>query len=105
LTADQSHAVMRPLSRATTDTTAEAVAPALMMMRDPVVVALQRAENEAGDLLDGFLSEGKRPLVVKVDLQLRNRELVTEADVEALISELRERLMQQVRNGSRIRLQ
>ncbi len=105
LTADQSHQVLRPLSKATTDTTDKAIAPALLMMKDPVVVSLKRAEDEAGDILDGLRSQGQQPLVVKVDLNLRNRELATEADVEALLSELRERLMQQVRNGSRVRLQ
>ena len=105
LTADQSHHVLRPLSKATTDTTDTAIAPALLMLKDPVVVALKRAEDEAGDLLDGLRSQGPQSLVVKVDLNLRNREVATEAEVDALIAELRERLMQQIRNGSRIRLQ
>ena len=105
LTADQSHSVLRPLSRATTDTTEAAVAPTLMMMQDPVIVAIQRAEDEAGDLLDGILSQGQQPMVVKLDLNLRNREFTTETEVEALLTELRERLLQQIRNGSRVRLQ
>jgi hypothetical protein len=105
LTADQSHQVLRPLTKATTDTTDSAIAPALVMLKDPVVMALKRAEDEASDILDGLRSQGPVSLVVKMDTNLRNREVATEAEVEALIAELRERLMQQIRNGSRVRLQ
>jgi fructose-bisphosphate aldolase class 1 len=42
--------------------------------------------------------------VVKVDLGLRNRELSDEADLEALLADLRQRLMEQLRAGVRLRL-
>ncbi len=35
---------------------------------------------------------------------LRNRELKSEADVDALLKKLRERLMEQIRTGVRVRL-
>ncbi|GMV44308.1 MAG: hypothetical protein AMXMBFR64_60240 [Myxococcales bacterium] len=104
LTADQSHAVLRPMAVVATDTTAGAVAPPLAALRDPFMLALRRAEEHANELLDDLLSEGARPLVTRVDLRLHNREVATEADVEALVSEVRQRLLEQVRAGARIRL-
>lgn len=80
------------------------VAPTLTDLRDPFRVRLGRAEDEANDKLDVILSEGQRPLIKPVDLGLRNRELATEADVEALGSEIRTRLLEQIRAGTRVRL-
>ena len=104
LTADQAHGVLRPLTRAVSETSAEAVAPALVDLRDPFLVRLRRAEDEANDILDAILSEGERPLITSVDLALRNRELTTEADVEALVGEIRTRLLEPIRAGARVRL-
>lgn len=105
LTADQSHRVLRPLTSALTDTTEEAVAPSLVELKDPFLLHLQRAETQANDLLDEILSEGDRPIITRVDLQLHNRELATEADVEALVDEIKLRLLEQIRAGVRVRLQ
>src|SRR5207247_7874167 len=104
LTADQAHGVLRPLVRAVSETSAEAVAPALVDLKDPFLVRLRRAEDEANDTLDAILSEGERPLITSVDLALHNRELATEADVEALVSEIRTRLLERIRAGGRVRL-
>ncbi len=104
LTADQSHDVLRPLTKAVTDTTAEAVAPALTALADPFTLALQRAEDEANHLLDDILSAGDKPLITTVDLRLRNREVATEADVQALVEEIRGRLLEQIQAGTRVRL-
>ncbi len=104
LTADQAHKVLRPLTEAVTSTTAEAVAPPLNALRDPFEAALKRAEDDANERLDGILSEGERPIIVKVDLGIRNREVGTEAEVESLVNEIRERLLEQVRAGQRVRI-
>jgi hypothetical protein len=103
LTADQAHRVLRPFTGAVTDTTDDAVAPSLTTLSDPFTLALQRAEDQANDLLDEILSEGNRPLIIPVDLQLRNREVATEADVQALVEEIRGRLLEHV-PGARVRL-
>ncbi len=104
LTADQSHHVLRPFASAVTATTPEAVAPSLLQLRDGFQLSLQRADEEANAILDAVLSEGDKPIVARVELGLRNRELSTEADVEALVSEIRQRLLEHVRNGQRVRL-
>lgn len=104
LTADQSHRVLRAFASATTDTTAEAIAPPLVALKDPFALALQRADDEANDALDQILSEGEQPLIRRVHLDLRNREVATEAEVEALIDEIRERVLEHVRAGARVRI-
>jgi hypothetical protein len=104
LTADQAHKVLRPLTDAVTSTTAEAVAPPLTSLREPFEVALKRAEDDANERLDGILSEGERPIIVKMDLGIRNREVATEAEVESLVQNIRERLLEQVRAGQRVRI-
>lgn len=104
LTADQAHEVLRPLNAAATDTSAEAVAPPLAALRDPFVVALRRAEDQAGLRLDELRSKHTNALYTKVDLEIRNREIRNEADVEALVEEIRKRLLEQLRSGSRVRL-
>jgi hypothetical protein len=73
-------------------------------LKDPFALALQRAEDQANDLLDEILSEGEKPLITRLDLQLRNREVETEAEVQALVDEIKERLLEQVRAGVRVRL-
>ena len=104
LPTDKSHNVLRPISDATTDTTAEAVAPPLRDLKDPFTVRLQAAEDEANRLLDEYLSDGPSPMIVPVNLSLHNREIKTKDDVEALVAEIRERLLQQLQSGQRIRL-
>jgi hypothetical protein len=104
LTADQSHAVLRPIALALTDTTADAVAPALQDLEAPFLVRLKQAEDSADDILDGILSAGRRPLIVKMDLSLRNREIATEADVDGLLAEIRKRLLEQIDAGVRVRI-
>ncbi len=104
LTGEQSHRVLRPFAQAVTDTTAEAIAPTLVSLKDPFTLALRRAEDQANDLLDEILSEGEKPLIARVDLRLRNREIATEADVLALVDEIKNRLLEQVRAGARVRL-
>ena len=104
LTADQSHKVLRPMALALTDTTAEAVAPTLVALDSPFVLALHQAEETANELLDEILSAGQRPLIVKVDLSLHNREIATAAEVDTLLEEIRKRLLEQIAAGARVRI-
>lgn len=67
-----------PLSRA--ETTVEAIAPRRIDLREPFSLALRSAEDHANDILDELL-----PFISHVQLDLRNRELQTQAEVEALL--------------------
>jgi hypothetical protein len=104
LTGDQSHEVLRPFASVVVDTSPQAVAPTLVALRDAFEVRLRRALDDANSTLDGILSSGPRPMIRAHDLRLSGRELVTDADVEALVAEIREQLLEQIRAGSRIRL-
>lgn len=105
LDGELAHSVLRPLATVTTNTTAEAIAPALSALRDPFFLALRRAEDLANERLDELLSQGHRPLIARVDLHLRNREVASLADIEALLHEIRSRLLEHVRSGAKVRLQ
>ena len=73
-------------------------------MRDTFFVRAQRAENEANRILDEILSQGPKPLIKPLNLGLQNRELASAADVEALVAEIRTKLMDQIKQGVRVRL-
>ena len=104
LTGEQSHRVLRPLAQAVTDTTAEAIAPPLVSLKDPFSwrCSEPRMRRTTGSMRSS--SEGEKPLIVRVDLRLRNREVATEAEVQALVDEIKNRLLEQVRAGARVRL-
>jgi hypothetical protein len=104
LSSEKGHMVLRPITDATNDTTAEAIAPVLRDLKDPFTVRLQAAEEQANRLLDEYLSGGSKPMIVPIDLSLHNREIKTEEDIDALIEEIRERLLRQLQSGQRIRL-
>ena len=104
LTADQAHKVLRPIAEAMADTSSEAVAPRLTALSDPFLVVLHRAEAEANERLDAILSEGDRPLIRRLDLELRNRELAREEDIAALLDEIDKRLRAALAGGARVRL-
>ncbi len=104
LTAEQNHRVLRPIGQAPTNTTPEAIAPTLSALRDTFEIQLQRAEADANELLDEIRSDVETIPLRKVPLNLHNREVETEADVDALVGEIRERLMEYVKAGERVRL-
>ena len=104
LTSDQSHRVLRPLAGAVIDTTVDAVAPSLAELRDTFIARVLRAENEANRILDEILSLGPKPLIKPLNLGLQNRELASAADVEALLDEIRVKLLDQISQGVRVRL-
>ncbi len=104
LSADQSHRVLRPLTVVLTVTADDAIAPPLRDLRDPFLVALERAREEANRILDDILNARDVKPVERVELGLHNRELATEADVEVLVGEVRERLIARIRAGARVRI-
>ncbi|MCA9627438.1 MAG: BREX system P-loop protein BrxC, partial [Myxococcales bacterium] len=105
LSDDKRHQVLRIISNCLTNTSTEATSPPLINLKEPFDQALRKAEEEANLKLDELLSEGEQPLIQRFSLsELRNRELTNEADVEALLSDLRGKLMQQILAGHKVRL-
>ncbi|MBI4818899.1 MAG: BREX system P-loop protein BrxC [Deltaproteobacteria bacterium] len=101
---DQSHRVLRPVTEALVDTTPEAIAPTLAEVRDRFSSRIATAEDTANDLLDEELSKKDVKPVVKVDSQLRGREVTSRAQLRDLFAELEERIGPQLDRGNRVRL-
>jgi hypothetical protein len=104
LTADQSHHVLRPITESLTNSDEAAVSPPLIQLRDGYLQALGKAEEDANARLDAILSQGKEPMIRKVEHQLRNREIRDVAELEAVLEELRTRISEQLKAGGRVRL-
>jgi hypothetical protein len=105
LTSEQSHRVLRPFAAALTTTGVDAIAPALRELFETFKIALDRATAEAQEHLAAIMSEGNRKPFIPIDLGLKNRYIATEADVEALIAEIREKLLAQLLAGTGARIQ
>ena len=101
---EQSHHVLRPITQAMIDTTPEATHPSLAGLRDGMQRRLDEALEGAIDRLDAILSVDDRPPVVKIQASLRNREVATEQELDALLTDLRDRVTAQLRAGRRVRL-
>ena len=104
LSADNSHKVLRPFGQACTETTDDAVAPTLLTLRDQFKLKLHSAEAKANEILDELLNAQKGPPIIRLELSLRNRVVRNAAEVEALVLELRKRLMEKINSGAHVRL-
>lgn len=104
LTAEKSASVLKLIEDAEDKTTPQAIAPALVTLKSMFQMRLQEATRAANERLDMFLSEGDRPMIVPVDLRLNNRELTSVDDIDALLAEIRQRLVEQLKSGQRVRL-
>ena len=104
LTSEQSHRVFRPLTEAVDNTTEEAVAPSLAELVDPFAARLQRCEDAANEILDEILSDSGDKLVRRVPINLRNRVINDQADIDALVEEIRKELTGQLEAGVKIRI-
>lgn len=104
LTSEQSEAVLREFHGAETNTSAEAISPPLLDLRDAFQVRLQRCETAADQKLDEILSEKDKKIVRPVNLNYRNRIINTPGDVEKLIEEIRKELLNQLEANITIRI-
>lgn len=104
LDADQAHQVLRPIAEALVDTSPEAVSPTLVELRDRFPTRLAEAEDRANERLDEVLSAGTTAPVVRVDAQVRGREIASRQQLDALLRELEERIGPMVADGKRVRL-
>jgi hypothetical protein len=103
LSADDGHDVLSPIDAARATTTSAAVLPSLCSLRDTFDAALARAVAAANDRLDRLLTERAHP-VVRVESKLTNREVGSEAELDALLVELRALIAPHVAAGRRVRL-
>ena len=113
LDADAAHRVLRPVAESLVDTSAEAISPTLVELRDRFASRLHQAEDVANDKLDDELAKKAKPegaspapraLVVKIETRLRGREIASRAELKAMLGELEERIGTALDRGGRVRL-
>lgn len=104
LDADQSHRVLRPIAEAMIDTTAEAISPTLVALRDGFASRIREAEEAANDHLDEELSRANPNPVVKVESHLRGREVESREQLHTVLRELEDRIGPLVDKGVRVRI-
>jgi len=75
-----------------------------MQLRDSAPMQLQKAEQEANTCLDNTLSYVTKKQVIQLPVNLSGKEVSTPEEVEALVNQLRERLLAQLKDKIRIRL-
>ena len=96
--------VLSPIQEATYDTTAEALYPSLLELKDSAMMRLQGAEEKANIYLDDALSTATDEEVITVPIDLKGREVSSPEDVEVLLNQLRDRLLSQLDGKSNIRI-
>jgi hypothetical protein len=101
---DAAHHVLRPISEALWDTSADAVAPRLDQLRDGFPKRLEVAEETANARLDDALETLDARPVVQIALSLRNREVETLADLDALLKEIDGRIREPLEQKKRVRI-
>ena len=103
---DESHEVLRPITEACDDPSAEAVRPPLAQLTRTFPPRLRDAEEDAIDRLDNLLAKKNLGTVVKVSLlpTLRHREVRTQADIDLLLAEIREALTEAIGPEHRVRI-
>ncbi len=104
LDAAQRDAVLRPINAAKTETTQDALAPRLSALSDGFASKLAEAKKEALAKLDQLAPREQGELVIRVSLELHDREIRNAADVDALLDEIRTRLLQQLEKSDKVRL-
>ena len=81
-----------------------ALYPRLLQLRD--TTSLENAEQEANEKVDRVLAEETDVQVIPINITkgLINREIASEKELDALVTELRDRLLTQLKDGVRIRI-
>lgn len=100
------HRIMKPILGAPIETTADAVAPKLQDLEEQFAGRLTRATELASERLDEELAKigGPNVNVVKVEANLRGRELQSRQQLKALLRELEERIGPLLDRGEHVRL-
>lgn len=104
LDADHAHTVLRPIAEILVDTTAQAISPTLVEIRDRFASRIQAAEELANDRLDEELSKKPDKQVVKVETHLRGREVASREQLHTVFKELEDRIGPLLDQGARVRI-
>jgi hypothetical protein len=104
LTADQAHRVLKPILDVQIDTTPEAVSPTLVVLRDSFASRIGPAEELARDRLDEERNKSTEKKVVKVETNIRGREVQSREQLHAIFRELEERIGPLLDQGDRVRI-
>jgi hypothetical protein len=104
LDADAAHRVLRPIAEAMVDTTAEALAPTLVELRDRFSGRIGQAVDLANDRLDEELSRKTETQVVRVESHIRGMEVTNREQLKGLLNELEERIGPHLDRGARVRI-
>jgi hypothetical protein len=104
LEADAAHRVLRPIAEAMVDTTAEALAPTLVELRDRFSGRIGQAVDLANDRLDEELSRKTETQVVRVESHIRGMEVTSREQLKGLLNELEERIGPHLDRGARVRI-
>lgn len=104
LDADAAHRVLRSILEITVDTTAEALFPTLVEIRDRFASRIHQAEQLAMDRLDEELSRQSESQIVKVETQIRGRVVADRRELRAVLQELEDRIGPLLDKGARVRI-
>lgn len=104
LSADQAHRVLKPILDAQIDTTPEAVSPTLLGLKETFASRLGPAEELARDRLDDERNKSTEKKVVKVEANIRGREVESREQLQAIFRELEERIGPLLDQGDRVRI-
>ncbi len=96
--------VLRPIQQASSDTTADAIYPSLLKLKDTAAINIKSAEAAANSILDNVLSEETQEEIIQLPLNLSGREISTPEDVEELVNQIKQRLLAQLKANTRIRI-
>jgi hypothetical protein len=102
---DARHRVLRAIKQAAFETGGDHTAPSLDELEERFPRRLALAEERANNELDESLrKESKNEVIVqRFDARLRGREVSSERELDELLAELRERAMEELRHGRRVR--
>lgn len=104
LTDDETHQVFRPIGQALAQSSPNATAPTLYELRMDFLQRLEKATEDADAILDELISAKDRKPVVRVELNLRGREISNADELKRVLDEIRDRVTQQLERGQKVRL-
>lgn len=104
LTADQAHRVLKPILDAQIDTAPDAISPTLVVLRESFASRIGPAEETARDRLDEERNKSTEKKVVKVESNIRGREVQSREQLKAIFRELEERIGPLLDRGDRVRI-